>query len=66
MEKFLNVRGMHCKSCEIILDDSISEIKGVEKVKSDFKNGKISVIFSDDSVLEEVKKIIKKEGYQVE
>lgn len=66
MEKILGVKGMHCKSCEMILDDSISEIKGVEKVNSDFKKGEVKVVYSIDSVLEQIKSVIKKEGYQVE
>lgn len=32
MEKTIKVSGMHCKSCEMLLTDSISEIKGVENV----------------------------------
>ena len=66
IEKTLNVQGMHCKSCEMILNDSISEIKEVEKVNSDFQKGQVVIIYSSDSVLEEVKNVIKKEGYKVE
>ncbi|MEK6982086.1 MAG: heavy metal-associated domain-containing protein [Candidatus Micrarchaeota archaeon] len=66
IEKTLNVKGMHCKSCEMILNDSISEIKGVTKVNSDFSKGQVRVSYENELVLNEIKNIIKKEGYQVE
>ena len=65
MEKTLKVTGMHCKSCEMLLMDSISEIKGVEKVNADSKKGTINVSYSDEPILESVKKTIEKEGYVV-
>jgi copper chaperone CopZ len=65
MEKTLKVSGMHCRSCEMLLTDSISEITGVEKVSADFKKGTVTVSMKDERMLEEVKKAIEKEGYKV-
>ena len=69
MEKNLRIIGMHCKSCEMLLIDVISEIKGVEKVNADSKKGTVTLIYNDipgdEPVLESVKKIIEKEGYKV-
>ena len=56
---------MHCKSCEMLLNDSLSEIKGVEKVSAESKKGTVTVSYNDVSILENVKKNIKKEGYNV-
>ena len=65
MEKMLKVTGMHCKSCEMLLTDSISEIKGIGKVSADSKKGMVTIGYEDESVLGAVKKIIEKEGYKV-
>ena len=65
MEKTLDVGGMHCKSCEMLLSDIISEINGVEKASADSKKGIVVVRCKDESVLGEVKKAIEKEGYRV-
>ena len=65
VEKILNVNGMHCKSCEILLNDTISEISGVEKVISDSKKGTVSVIYKEDAILAQIKSVIEKEGYRV-
>ena len=34
-----NVNGMHCKSCEMLIKDEISDIPGVETVSVDYKTG---------------------------
>ena len=65
VEKILNVNGMHCKSCEILLNDTILEISGVEKVISDSKKGTVSVIYKEDAILAQIKSVIEKEGYGV-
>lgn len=66
MEKSIKVKGMHCKSCEILISDSVSEISGVEEVKADHKKGVVTVSLRDDSLLGKVRSAIEKEGYGVE
>ena len=66
MEESIKVGGMHCKSCEMLLKDSIGDLKGVEKVDADYKKGVVQVRFDKVETLKQVKKAIAKEGYQVE
>ncbi len=66
MNKILKVKGMHCKSCEMLLKDSVSEINGISVGKIDYKKGLMEVSFPDAPALEKVKKTITKEGYTVE
>jgi len=66
MKTKIEVNGMHCKSCEIILTDSIGEINGVNKVKVDHKKGIVDVDFDENKVkIGEIKTAIIKEGYNV-
>ena len=65
MEKTIKVEGMHCKSCEMLLMDAISEIRGVQGVSADFKKGTVKIACSDEAALDEAKKAIAKEGYRV-
>ncbi len=65
MEKTLKVTGMHCKSCEILLNDVVSEISGVTRVQVSRKDGTVNVLCGNDSVLETVVKAIEAEGYKV-
>jgi Cu+-exporting ATPase len=58
-----NVKGMHCKSCEMLIKDELSEIEGVQDVVIDHKTGvgKISLVreIKDDVIV----KAIKNAGY---
>jgi len=61
----LNVVGMHCKSCEILIIDSLTE-SGASKASVSHKDGKLAVEY-DESKLDEskIKQLIENEGYKV-
>lgn len=59
-----NVLGMHCPSCEKVLQMDIADIKGVISVKADFKTGKVDVE-GEGFDAEAVKKAIRSNGYKV-
>jgi copper chaperone CopZ len=65
MEKIkLNVEGMHCSSCEMLVNDALEEI-GV-KSKADSKSGIVEVEFDESKTNKiDIINIIKKEGYKV-
>jgi copper chaperone CopZ len=67
MEKIeLNVEGMHCPSCEMLISDSLEELDGVKNSEVDHKSGIVAVEFDDSKTKkEEIIKTIKKEGYKV-
>jgi copper chaperone len=60
----LDIKGMHCKSCEILIKEALED-SGV-KVDVSLKTGKANVEFDDKKITEsKIKEIIKKEGYEV-
>ena len=59
----IKTSGMHCKSCEILLSEVISELQGTKSVRADYKTG-ILVVEGEVS-LENVKTVVEKEGYKV-
>ena len=65
MEKIFKVTGMHCKSCEILLMDVLSEIKAVSQIAIDHKSGTVKFSYDNEAVLPDVKKAIEAEGYKV-
>lgn len=65
MEKILKVKGMHCKSCELMLTDVLSEIKGVTKVEVSYANGTVKFACDNESRIKLVIDEIKKNGYTV-
>ncbi len=65
MEKTLRVEKMHCRSCEMLLMDVISEIDGVKKVSADFRKGTVTVSYDKPAAMDLAEKAIEKEGYKV-
>ncbi|MFH1056627.1 MAG: heavy-metal-associated domain-containing protein [Candidatus Micrarchaeota archaeon] len=66
MKKNFKTRGMHCKSCEILLQDGISEISGVKSVKASHSKNEVEVEFEEPATEARIIQAIKKEGYGVE
>lgn len=44
--KTLSIKGMHCKSCEILIEDELTKIKNVEKVEISHRTGTATVHFT--------------------
>ena len=63
----LRVKGMTCKSCEMLIGDEVTELDGVTHIKVDHKKGMANVDFDESKVsLDKIKEVIKGEGYSVE
>ncbi|HIH32328.1 TPA: heavy-metal-associated domain-containing protein [Candidatus Woesearchaeota archaeon] len=63
-KKTFNVKGMHCKSCEMLIKDVLSEVDGVKKVDVSLINNTVTVDF-DDKKENAIIKSIEGEGYHV-
>ncbi len=58
----LVVDGMHCKNCELLIEDSLKEI-GVEKTS--FEGNKVKILFDENRLnLNQIKQAIREEGYK--
>ncbi len=44
----IQIKGMHCRSCEILLEDAISQVAHVKKCEVDWQSGTAKVIFAAD------------------
>lgn len=65
-QKIIPIRGMHCRSCELLLEDSIGEIQGVKKVKVDFRKGRATIEHGADIPSEnEIANAVKEAGYEI-
>jgi len=63
MQLNLNVKGMHCKSCEELIKDSLSDVD--VQAEADHKTGIIKLNFDEKKVsLDKIKKIILECGYK--
>jgi copper chaperone CopZ len=61
----LNVMGMHCSSCEMLVKDALEE-SGASNVVVSHKKGLVDVEFDEKKLNEStIRALIKKEGYNV-
>lgn len=63
----IKVSGMHCHSCDVNIQETVSELPGVKKVRADFKKGEVKVDFDETKSLpDDIKKKIIEAGYKPE
>jgi uncharacterized protein len=61
----LPIKGMHCKSCEILLEQKIREIEGVSSLTADHKKGHLE-IYSNKKLPENLlERKVKEAGYEI-
>ena len=61
----LKVKGMHCKSCEVVISEALEEAGAKSKIDS--KKGIAVIEFDEKSITEDkIRKIIQNEGYTIE
>ena len=66
-KKKLSVKGMHCRSCEMVITDNVMKIDGVSKFKVDYAKGKGEVEYDPQKTdAEQIAKAIEEKGYQCE
>ncbi len=62
----LNIEGMHCPSCEVLIADELNELDGVKKAELDHVSGIGNIEFdSSKTNKQQIISAIKKEGYKV-
>jgi sulfite exporter TauE/SafE/copper chaperone CopZ len=64
------VNGMHCAACELLLEDKLSKLEGVEKVDAKLGAGIVDIYTSSSKSAEELasslSKLIEKDGYSID
>lgn len=61
----LKIHGMHCASCEVIIERKFRHIAGVEKVHVSHHNGKAELFCSTDPNIHQLDSLVKGDGYRV-
>lgn len=62
----LNVNGMTCGHCVKAVETSVGALAGVQEVKVDLTEKKVSVAYNEDAVtVEQIKETIDEQGYDV-
>jgi sulfite exporter TauE/SafE/copper chaperone CopZ len=60
------IRGMHCRSCEILIEENLKEITGVSSANVNHRTGEAVVSYSGNAPgQDQIEKAIQKAGYEV-
>lgn len=59
------IQGMHCKSCEILIEGNLKKISGVHNVDANYKTGKADIFYNSLPPKESVHEAIKNAGYEI-
>lgn len=61
----LRVKGMHCGSCAMNIDEELEELEGVAEVKTSYRKEVTEVSFDESRVdLDAIRKTIRSLGYE--
>lgn len=62
----LPIQGMHCRSCELLLEATLGEVKNVKKTEVDYKKGVADIYYTSNKPnTDELEKAIYEAGYKV-
>lgn len=65
MKEVLKVEGMSCGHCVKSVETSVGELNGVSSVKVDLASKEVTVEFTEDVTLDQIKETIEDQGYDV-
>lgn len=59
------ISGMHCASCEVLIEQKFKELPGVEKVTVNHTSGRADLICAKEPDIRKLQALIKEDGYVV-
>lgn len=66
MKKIFKIEGMHCNSCEMLVDMQLEELEGVTSTKTSYPKGQTEVEFDETKVKpDQIITAVAKTGYKV-
>ena len=63
--KTVSIKGMHCKSCELLIEDNLLKVNGVSRVKVDHRKGLATISHQGNLSNEAVAQAVEKAGYEI-
>jgi sulfite exporter TauE/SafE/copper chaperone CopZ len=63
--KTIPIKGMHCRSCEILIEDELMKVRGVKKAMVSEKRGTAEIYYKGNLNYEKIEKAVRDAGYQI-
>lgn len=64
-KKIIHIRGMHCRSCEMLIEDRLVAIPGVKKARVSYQKGVAEIEFDREPDEREIRRAIEAAGYSI-
>ncbi len=61
----VKIDGMHCKSCEVMLEDKLCQMKGVQRCFVSHKSGKAELVSDRPIERRDIMKVVETSGYRL-
>ncbi|MBI4140024.1 sulfite exporter TauE/SafE family protein [Candidatus Woesearchaeota archaeon] len=61
----IDIEGMHCRSCEVLLEQNFKKIKGVKEARVDHSRGKAVLTCEGDITIEKLKDAVQNTNYTI-
>ena len=61
----LNVKGMHCNSCKLLLEKSISQIDNIKNIHANVQKWTLEIWYEENPNIDDIKKIVNDCWYEV-
>lgn len=61
----LKIHGMHCASCEVLIEHKFKEVPGIEKVSVSHASGKADLVCSIEPDIKQLNALVKEDGYAI-
>jgi len=65
MKHLIHIKGMHCASCEVILEKELTKINGISKCEASHKKGTIEIECQGEIPYKKIKEAVQKSGYDI-
>ncbi len=59
------VDGMHCAACELLIEDELSQVKGIQNIKANLSEGKVYMDAEREVKAEELSRLVEEFGYKI-
>lgn len=65
-KQIIPIRGMHCRSCELLLEEDLGQVAGVAGVVANFRKGEVELTYAAAPPdRKQIASVVQKAGYQV-
>lgn len=59
----IELQGMHCRSCEILIEQKLKQLPNIERVEVDYRSGKTTLHSSAEPDMDKIKLLVEEAGY---